>query len=144
LQESLQLALTNLQSEISEAGAHLDCSVLPALKADRSQITLVFQNLLSNALKYRADPAPRIRIDARKENNEWIVSVADNGQGFDPRYAEAIFQPFKRLHGPNTPGSGIGLATCKRIVERLGGRIWSESAHGKGATFYFTLTDRSD
>jgi light-regulated signal transduction histidine kinase (bacteriophytochrome) len=139
LQEPLQLALANLQNDIRDAGARVDCGPLPSMKADRTLTTLVFQNLLGNSLKYRGDAAPRIRIESKWGNGEWIVSVADNGQGFDPQYADMIFQPFKRLHGPETPGSGIGLATCKCVVERLGGRIWAESAPGKGATFYFTV-----
>lgn len=139
LQESLQRALTHLQSEIEEAGAQVECGALPSLMADPSLIMLVFQNLLSNALKYRAPAVPHIRVEGNLDNGEWIVSVADNGQGFDPAYAEMIFQPFKRLPSTSTPGSGIGLTTCKRIVERLGGRIWAESVLGRGATFYFTL-----
>ena len=99
----------------------------------------MFQNLISNAIKFRSDQPPYLQIGARKEKREWVVSIGDNGQGFDPQYAEKIFLPFQRLHGSDTPGSGIGLATCKRIVERLGGRIWAEAAQGKGATFYFTL-----
>ena len=117
----------------------MDHGPLPTVRTDRSQVTLVFQNLISNAIKFRSDAAPRVRIGAKKENREWVVTIADNGQGFDPEYAEQIFLPFKRLHGSDTPGSGIGLATCKRIVERLGGRIWVEAARGKGATFFFTL-----
>jgi signal transduction histidine kinase len=142
LQESLQIALTNLQGEIDSTEAHVNYGLLPSLKADRSLMTLVFQNLIGNALKFRsAGESPHIEIESRRTQREWIVSVADNGQGFDPHYAEQIFLPFKRLHGLETPGSGIGLATCKRIMDRLGGRIWAEAAPGKGATFYFTLPD---
>jgi light-regulated signal transduction histidine kinase (bacteriophytochrome) len=141
LQNSLQLALTNLQNEIEESGAQVDWGSLPSLLADRSLITLVFQNLLSNALKYRAEAVPHIRVEGKRENEEWIVSIADNGPGFNPAYAETIFEPFKRLQNTNVPGRGIGLATCKRIIERLGGRIWAESVPGRGATFYFTLAD---
>jgi len=117
----------------------VNIGVLPTVRTDRSQVTLVFQNLISNAIKFRSGQAPRLQIGSKKEKREWVVSVADNGQGFDSRYAEQIFLPFKRLHGSDTPGSGIGLATCKRIVERIGGRIWAEAVPGKGATFYFTL-----
>jgi len=141
LQEPVQMALANLQRDIEVAGAQVNIGALPTLKADRFQLLLVFQNLISNAIKFRADQPPRLEIAATKENKEYVVAVADNGQGFDPAYAEQIFLPFKRLHGADTPGSGIGLATCKRIVERMGGRIWAEAAQGKGATFYFTLPD---
>jgi light-regulated signal transduction histidine kinase (bacteriophytochrome) len=139
LQEPLEMALSNLQKEIEETGAQVANGLLPSLKGDRSLITIVFQNLVSNALKYRADAAPRIRIEAGREKEQWVISIADNGQGFDPKYAEMIFLPFKRLHGTDTPGSGIGLATCRRVIERFGGRIWAESAPGNGATLYFAL-----
>jgi light-regulated signal transduction histidine kinase (bacteriophytochrome) len=135
----LDIALANLQADIEDAGARVTCDVLPTLQTDRSQLTLVFQNLIGNAIKFRAEAPLRIQIGARQEEGEYVVSVSDNGQGFDPKYAEKIFLPFKRLHGQETPGSGIGLTTCKRIVERLGGRIWAEAAPNKGATFYFTL-----
>jgi signal transduction histidine kinase len=139
LREPLEMALSNLQKDIEETGAQVSFGVLPTVRTDRSQVTLVFQNLISNAIKFRSGQAPRLQIGSKKEKREWVVSVADNGQGFDSRYAEQIFLPFKRLHGSDTPGSGIGLATCKRIVERIGGRIWAEAVPGKGATFYFTL-----
>ena len=139
LQEPLEMALSNLQKDLEETDAEVGYGPLPTLRTDRSQVTLVFQNLISNAIKFRSAAAPRVHIGAKRENREWVVTIADNGQGFDPQYAEQIFLPFKRLHGSETPGSGIGLATCKRIVERLGGRIWVEAAQGKGATFFFTL-----
>jgi signal transduction histidine kinase len=141
LQEPLQMALSNLQKDIEETGARVNFGTLPTVKADRSLLTLVFQNLISNAIKFRSDQPPHLQIGAVLENREYVVSIADNGQGFDPHYADQIFLPFKRLHGPETPGSGIGLATCKRIVERLGGRIWAEAANGKGAIFFFALPD---
>jgi signal transduction histidine kinase len=143
LREPLQMALSNLQRDIEETGAQVNFGLLPTLRTDRYQLTLVFQNLISNAIKFRSDRPPCLQIGAKKEKGEWTVFIGDNGQGFDPQYAEQIFLPFKRLHGPNTPGSGIGLATCKRIVERLGGRIWAEAAQGEGATFYFTLPANS-
>jgi signal transduction histidine kinase len=139
LQEPLELALANLQENIEEAGAQVIFDSLPTLQTDRFQLTLVFQNLISNAVKFRAAAPLRIQIGAKRETKQYVVSVADNGQGFDPQYADQVFLPFKRLHGHETPGSGIGLATCRRIVERLGGRIWAEATPGKGATFYFTL-----
>ena len=143
LREPLQMALSNLQKDIEETGAQVNFGLLPTLRTDRYQLTLVFQNLISNAIKFRSDQPPCLQIGAKKEKGEWTVFIGDNGQGFDPQYAEQIFLPFKRLHGPDTPGSGIGLATCKRIVERLGGRIWAEAAQGEGATFYFTLPANS-
>jgi signal transduction histidine kinase len=99
----------------------------------------VFQNLISNAIKYRGPAAPCIRIDAKASGTEWIFTVEDNGIGLDMKYAERIFGVFKRLHGPEIPGTGIGLALCKRIVENHGGRIWVESEPGRGAKFRFTL-----
>ena len=139
LREPVEIALINLQNDIEQTGAQVNVGPLPTVKVDRSQLTLVFQNLIGNAVKFRTDEPPRLQIGATRENREYVVSIADNGQGFDPRFAEQIFLPFKRLHGSETPGSGIGLATCKRIIERMRGRIWAEAAPGKGATFYFTL-----
>jgi len=141
LQAPLRVALANLQKDIQDTEAEITFGLLPVVNSDPSQLTLVFQNLVSNAVKFRSGRAPRIEIGATRAQRETVVSVADNGEGFDPQYALQIFQPFKRLHGSERPGSGIGLATCKRIVERMGGRIWAESAAGKGATFYFALPD---
>jgi signal transduction histidine kinase len=141
LKESLESALANLQKDLLETKTEVSFGLLPTVQANPSQLTLVFQNLISNALKFRSEQSPRLRIAATRENRETVVSVADNGEGFDPGNAQQIFLPFKRLHGPETPGSGIGLATCKRIIERMGGRIWAEAAPGTGATFYFTLPD---
>jgi light-regulated signal transduction histidine kinase (bacteriophytochrome) len=139
VEESLQIALANLQHHIENNQAKINVGTLPNVRGDRTQIAMVFQNLIGNALKYRSEQAPRIYIDAVQEDRRWRLSVSDNGQGFAPKYAVQIFEPFKRLHGPDIPGSGIGLATCKRIVERSGGRIWAESQPGVGSTFYFTL-----
>jgi signal transduction histidine kinase len=141
LQEPLRMALANLQKDIEETKTEVSFGLLPTVKADASQLTLVFQNLIGNAVKFRSEEAPRLQIGAVREHREYVVSVADNGPGFDPQYALQIFLPFKRLHGPETPGSGIGLATCQRIIERMGGRIWADATPGKGATFYFALPD---
>jgi signal transduction histidine kinase len=141
LQGPLRMALANLQKDIEETKTEVSFGLLPTVRADPSQLTLVFQNLIGNAIKFRSEEAPRVEIGVKREGREYVVSVADNGPGFDPQYAQQIFQPFKRLHGPDTPGSGIGLATCQRIIERMGGRIWAEAAPGKGATFYFALPD---
>jgi light-regulated signal transduction histidine kinase (bacteriophytochrome) len=139
MRESISVALANLQHHIEECGAIITIGELPSAPADRTQIAMVFQNLIGNALKYRAAVVPHIVIDTVRENHEQQISVSDNGQGFEAEYAAQIFEPFKRLHSKEVPGSGIGLATCKRIIERLGGRIWAVSKPGEGSTFYFTL-----
>jgi len=139
LGDCLQIALANLQHHIKQTGADFTIGAMPEVIADRTHMAMLFQNLIGNALKYRREHPPRIRIEAEHTDGEWRLSVNDNGQGFQPEYSALIFQPFKRLHGHNFPGSGIGLATCKRIVDRMGGRIWAESTPGRGSTFYFTL-----
>lgn len=139
LQEVLQLALANLQHHIANTGAEISAGALPEVRGNATQLVLLLQNLIGNALKYRTAETPRIRIEAVQRNVCWQVAVSDNGQGFEVEHAARIFEPFKRLHGSEIPGNGIGLSTCKRIVERLGGRIWADSVPGEGATFYFTL-----
>lgn len=138
--ELLDRALANLAAAVEESGAAIERSPLPVIEADPPLVTQVFQNLLANALKFRGEEPPRIRIAARRNGREWVFSVRDNGLGLDPAEAGAIFSMFTRLH-PEIPGSGIGLALCRKIVERHGGRIWaeSESEPGRGATFSFTL-----
>jgi PAS domain S-box-containing protein len=139
LKDALQMALANLQHHIEETGAAISAGSLPEVRGDRTQLTILLQNLIGNALKYRGVETPHIRIAAVQQGFHWELSVRDNGQGFEAEHAGQIFEPFKRLHGPDIPGSGIGLSTCKRVVERLGGRIWAESVPGGGSTFYFTL-----
>ena len=139
LRECLDIALTILSGEIAESGTKITCGPLPTIHADRVQLKLVFQNLIANSIKFRSVEAPRIEIQVGKQDNQYVVSITDIGQGFDPQYADRIFAPFKRLHGPEVPGSGIGLASCRRIVEMLGGRIWAEAEPGRGATFRFTV-----
>ena len=112
---------------------------MPTVSTDRTQMVMVFQNLIGNAIKYHGKEPPHVRIDARETEQNWQISVADNGMGFDQGNATQIFEPFRRLHGSGVPGSGIGLATCKRVIERLGGTIWAESVMGAGSTFYFTI-----
>jgi chemotaxis family two-component system sensor kinase Cph1 len=131
----------NLQAAIQESGAVITHDPLPSVQADASQLGQVFQNLISNAIKFhRQDVPPRIHVSARLKDREWIFSVRDNGIGLGLRYAERIFVIFQRLHtSAEYPGTGIGLAVCKKIVERHGGRIWVESQPGHGATFSFTL-----
>ena len=113
---------------------------LPVVAGDEARIAQVLQNLISNAIKYRKpDVAPVIRVNAREHGDRWAIAVEDNGQGFRQEYADQIFGIFKRLHGQSVPGSGIGLAICKAIVEQHGGRIWAESEPGVGSKFLFTL-----
>jgi light-regulated signal transduction histidine kinase (bacteriophytochrome) len=133
--------LEDLRSIIEEADADVRCDPLPTLPADRGQLARVFQNLIANAIKFRReDVTPRVHISAEREGNVWTFAVADNGIGLDPVQAERIFQIFQRLYTDEEyPGLGIGLALCKRIVERHGGRIWMDSEPGAGSTFYFTL-----
>jgi len=136
----LQEALDNLKVTMEESGAVVTHDPLPTVMADNPQLVELFQNLIGNAIKFRGDEPPRVHISASRNGNGWIFSVCDNGIGIAPEYAERIFIIFQRLHGRNEyPGTGIGLAVCKKIVERHGGRIWVESEPKKGATFYFTL-----
>ncbi len=140
-QEALDFALKNLGSAIGESGAAVTHDPLPVVRADKTQLTQVFQNVLGNALKFR-DPGrpPRIHVAVRQEQGKWLFSVADNGVGFEQQYEEKMFVIFQRLHGRGTyPGTGIGLAICRRIIERHGGRIWARGEPGKGSTFFFTL-----
>jgi signal transduction histidine kinase len=109
------------------------------VEADQTQLSQVFQNLLSNSLKYRSSEPPTIHITATRINAMYEFSVADNGIGIDAEHHERVFGVFKRLHGKEVPGTGIGLAICRKIIESHGGRIWVESAAGRGATFKFTL-----
>ncbi|MDQ2690478.1 MAG: PAS domain S-box protein [Chloroflexota bacterium] len=140
VEELLENALTNLQVVIGENEAEITHDPLPQLHADPVQLSTVIQNLLSNSIKYRSAERPRIHLSARQEGSEWVFSVRDNGIGIHPRFAERIFIIFQRLNAPRKyPGTGIGLAICKRIIQRHGGRIWVESTPGQGATFYFTL-----
>lgn len=132
--------LENLKPAIDTAGAVVSVSDLPVLKANRVQIGQLFQNLISNAIKFRGAEPPKIEIQAEQKKDEWLFSVRDNGIGLDEIYAEKIFVIFQRLHHRSEyEGTGIGLAICKRIVERHGGKIWVKSEPGRGATFYFTI-----
>lgn len=144
LQDALSNSLGILQSRIDDTGATITVTELPRVCGDRVQFAQVFTNLISNSLKYRkTDSSPRIAVSARGDSKEWIVEVSDNGIGFDQRHAERVFGLFKRLHRDEYPGTGIGLAICKRIIERYGGRIWATSESGKGSTFYFTVPNRT-
>jgi light-regulated signal transduction histidine kinase (bacteriophytochrome) len=136
-------AKENLQDQINSSGAVITCDHLPEVAGHRYQLTQLIQNLVSNAIKYRVHgQTPKIHISAsqQKEAPGWLFSVQDNGIGFEQMYADKIFVIFRRLHTKEEyAGTGIGLAICKKIVERHGGRIWVESSPGKGSTFYFTL-----
>jgi PAS domain S-box-containing protein len=140
-EEPLAKALDNLRAEIEESGAEVTFGKLPVVTGDRNQLAQLFQNLVGNAIKYRKEgEPPRIHLAAEGKGAEWEFRVRDNGIGFDPLQAERIFQIFQRLHTSSEyPGTGIGLAICRKIVERHGGRMWVETEPGQGSTFYFTL-----
>ncbi len=139
VQETVRMAEANLAAAIEETSAKIEYHDLPTIRAHRIELAQIFQNLLSNALKYRGADPPRIAVRAARGAVEWTFCVRDNGIGIHPDYHENIFQPFKRLHGREYPGTGIGLALCRRIVERESGRIWVESEPGRGASFFFTI-----
>jgi two-component system CheB/CheR fusion protein len=138
----LAKALLNLQAAIVESGAIVISTALPTVVAEEVMLTQLFQNLISNSIKFRGEETPRIHISAESDAEGWLFSVRDNGIGIDPKDAGRVFGMFKRLHGSEIPGTGIGLALCKKVVERKGGRIWVESETGQGATFKFTIPTR--
>ncbi len=135
----LKTAIMNLEASIKENEAEITHAPLPTLVADDVQLTQLFQNLIGNGIKYRSTETPKIHVTAQRGDGEWTFGVRDNGIGIDPKYRERIFGIFKRLHGKELPGTGMGLAICKKIVERHGGRIWVDGAPGEGSTFWFTL-----
>jgi light-regulated signal transduction histidine kinase (bacteriophytochrome) len=139
LDSVLTWALMELHGAMKETDAEVTRGPLPELCVDGMRMSQVFTNLLSNAIKYRGAEPPRIHVSAAEQEQNWVISVRDNGVGIDPRYRDQVFVLFKRLHGRETPGSGVGLAICKEIVERHGGRIWVHSAPGEGSTFSFSL-----
>jgi light-regulated signal transduction histidine kinase (bacteriophytochrome) len=133
-------ALANLQRTVAESGAAVTSEPLPVVAADETQLMELFQNLIDNALKYRAGERPRVHVSACDDEDSWLFCVQDNGIGIAQADHERIFQVFKRLpSAAGVPGTGMGLALCKKIVERHKGRMWVDSAPGKGAAFYFTL-----
>jgi light-regulated signal transduction histidine kinase (bacteriophytochrome) len=139
---ALQSAVQNLSTSINESKAEVTHGQLPTIVASGSQITQVLQNLVGNSIKYRRLDIPlRVHIEAERRTGEWLFIVRDNGTGFEQKYSEQVFGIFKRLHGPGLPGTGMGLAICKNIVERHGGRIWAEAQPSQGATFYFLIPD---
>ncbi len=133
-------ALANLQGSIEECAAVVTHDPLPKVVADARQLGQLFQNLIGNAVKFRGEKPPTVHLGVKKEQTEWIFCVRDNGIGIDTEHIDRIFEIFQRLHSrAEYPGTGIGLAICKKIVERHGGRIWVESQPGAGSTFYFTI-----
>jgi signal transduction histidine kinase len=139
----LKSVVSNLKVAIADAHASITHDPLPAVPYDPMRLTQVFQNLIGNAIKYRGDRVPKIHIAARKDGDETVFSVRDNGIGIDPQHQEEIFGIFKRLHSKEYAGTGIGLSMCKKLVERHGGRIWVESTPGEGSVFYFTVPDKT-
>jgi len=137
---AVQRARTNLEVVLEGADARLDCGPLPTVHADPNQMVQLFQNLIGNAIKFRGEESLRIAISGAARDDHWHVAVRDNGIGIEPAGHQRIFRIFRRLHPPGEfEGSGVGLAICKRIVDRHGGRIWVESAPGEGSAFHFTL-----
>jgi signal transduction histidine kinase len=140
LSDAWNEAMSVLRDRIEESGALITACPLPSVRADAAQITHVFQNLLSNSIKYRKPGVTlEIRVSAEEVDGIWTIAFSDNGIGFDQQYADRIFGLFKRLFKDEYPGTGLGLAICKRILERYGGRIWATSSVDHGATFYFSL-----
>ena len=136
----LEQALANLRASIESSGTQVTHDVLPTVIADDGQLVQLFQNLIGNAIKFKSDQPPRIHVGVKETKGEWIFSIRDNGIGIDPQYFERIFVLFQRLHSKaEYPGTGIGLAICKKIMDRHGGRIWVESRLGQGSIFYCTL-----
>jgi len=138
----LDEAILALDEVITENEAWIERHELPTVVGDASQLVQLWQNLIANAIKFRREAAPTIRIAAGETKQDWIFSIADNGIGIDPEELDNIFVIFRRLH-PELPGTGIGLTICHRIVDRHGGRLWAESNDGEGSRFCFTLPKRS-
>ena len=142
LKDVLVLAERDLNATITEHGAKVSAESLPVVSADDQQMVILFRNLIDNAVKFHGSEPPKVKIEAKRRKDEWLISVKDNGIGVDQANFNKIFDMFVRLHSwKDYPGNGIGLSMCKKIVERHGGRIWLESEQGKGTTFFFTLPD---
>ena len=139
-EQVFKAAVANLKVAIEESGAAITHGPLPEVRADAIQLTQVLQNLIGNGLKFRGAEPPRLEVGANPRNGEWVFWVRDNGIGIEAKYFDRIFVIFQRLHTRREySGTGMGLAICKRIIERHGGRIWVESSPGQGSTFFFTL-----
>ncbi|HYE08082.1 MAG TPA: ATP-binding protein [Planctomycetota bacterium] len=133
-------AMDNVEVPLAESGGRVEHGDLPRIAVDRAQITQVFQNLMANAIKFRREVAPEVVISARDRGDDWLFAIADNGIGIKPEHREKAFGLFQRLHADTSiKGTGLGLALCRKIVERHGGRIWLESEFGRGSTFFFTM-----
>lgn len=142
-QEVFDETVSRLEAVIHETAAKITCGELPTVTGDRLQLIQVLQNLIDNALKYRSTAPPHIHVSAVYDTNEWVVSVRDNGIGIEQKHHTRIFEIFRRLHDQQEyPGTGIGLAVCRRVIYRHGGKIWLESEPGRGSTFYFTIPER--
>ena len=139
MQSVLTQAVANLEAAIQKRNAEVEIGPMPTVVGDQTQLVQLLQNLIGNAVKFGGDESPRVRVGASPDAGGWRFAVEDNGIGIAKEHFERIFQTFQRLHGQEYPGTGIGLAICKKIVERHGGRIWLDSVVGKGATFHFTL-----
>ena len=140
LEDVMSDVLLNLGPAIQESGAEVAADSLPTVFADRGQMTQLFQNLIGNAIKFRGAELPRVEISAVETGDEWTISVRDIGIGIAPEHSERVFQIFQRLHTRDRyPGTGIGLAVCRKIVERHSGKIWLDTSPGGGTTFHFTL-----
>lgn len=145
LATAVEEALSEMRTAVTTSGASVTFGDLPTVKMDRAQIAVVFRHLLDNAIKFRGGRTPQIRITAERKGDDWHIHVKDNGIGFDPAFAERLFAIFQRLHGRTEyPGTGIGLAICKKIISRHRGRIWAESRSGEGSTFSFSLPSKGD
>jgi light-regulated signal transduction histidine kinase (bacteriophytochrome) len=136
---AVRFAIANLDREIKQTHASIDLGEMPQLWADRDRLSEVFEHLLSNSLKFRSSKPPEVEIQAGLEPEGWAFSVTDNGEGIPAKYHDRLFRPFSRLHGPEIEGSGLGLATSRKIIEAHGGRIWIEAKEGAGATLKFVL-----
>lgn len=141
---ALRKVVLNLQASVEQNKATITWDPLPTLHAHEIRLMQLLQNLISNAIKYRSEAPPAIHVSAERRDGDWFFVVQDNGIGIDPEYAHEVFRIFRRLHGQDYPGTGIGLAICQRIVERYGGRIWVESGLGRGSRFCFTIPARAD
>jgi light-regulated signal transduction histidine kinase (bacteriophytochrome) len=136
--------IATMEGAIRDSGADIEVDDLPTVSGDGTQLSRIFQNLIANAIKFTDGEQPRVRISAHRDEADWRFVVSDNGIGIDPEHAERVFVVFQRLNERERyPGSGIGLALCKRIVQRQGGRIWVEPGSGGGSNFYFTLPEVS-